>query len=113
LSDKVFGNKGILKKKYGKKPYSKAVTDITIRHLLQHLSGGWGNSRRDPMFRDPAIPMDDLISSTLDSLPLEHEPGTHYDYSNFGYCILGRVIEELTGMEYADYIKSEILRPAG
>ena len=40
-------------------------------------------------------------------------PGTNYAYSNFGYSILGRVIEKLTGQPYADAVKSLILAPAG
>lgn len=113
LDDKVIGPKGILGTKYGKKPYRKWVTDITIRHLLQHLGGGWGNSRNDPMFRDPSVPMDQLINSTIDTLQLTHQPGTQYAYSNFGYCLLGKVIEKLSGQPYDSYVKSTILLPSG
>ena len=34
-------------------------------------------------------------------------------YSNFGYCVLGRVIENVTGQSYLAYIRSEILAPLG
>ncbi len=113
LDDKVFGPKGLLKTTYGKQPYKKEITDITVRHLLQHLAGGWGNKRNDPMFTDPARPQAELISFTLDSFSLEHAPGTNYDYSNFGYCVLGRIIEKITGRHYEDYVKTTILQPCG
>src|SRR5205823_3814662 len=39
--------------------------------------------------------------------------GTHYAYSNFGYCVLGRIIEKVSGQPYVDFITSRILTPAG
>jgi len=40
-------------------------------------------------------------------------PGTSFAYSNFGYCILGRVIEKLTGQTYEKYITENILKRCG
>ena len=113
LNATVFGPAGILGTKYGHQPYKAEVKQITIHQLLQHISGGWGNRRNDPMFSDSSLPMDKLISVTVDSLPLENAPGTKYSYSNFGYCVLGRVIEKLTGENYEGYVKRTILQPAG
>ncbi len=113
LDDRVFGPQGILKNRYGHPPYSKDITDITVRHLLQHLSGGWGNQRNDPMFTDPNRDVKTVISITLDSLALQRVPGTGYQYSNFGYCVLGRVIEQVTGQPYETWVKTNILLPAG
>jgi len=45
--------------------------------------------------------------------PLDFDPGTRYAYSNFGYCVLGRVIEKVTGQTYSDYIRNQVLRPLG
>lgn len=113
LDDKVFGAQGILKTQYGTKPYTSDITAITIRMLLQHLAGGWGNSKNDPMFTDTSRSIDQLITYTLDSFPLQRKPGTQYDYSNFGYCVLGRVIEKITGKTYEAYVQEAILKPAG
>ena len=55
----------------------------------------------------------ELISWTLNSLPLQNSPGTAFAYSNFGYCVLGRVIEEITGKRYVDYVQSTILSRCG
>ncbi len=45
--------------------------------------------------------------------PLDFDPGSQYAYSNFGYCVLGRIIEKVTGESYYDYVMENILRPAG
>ena len=45
--------------------------------------------------------------------PLDFDPGVRYAYSNLGYNILGRVIEQTTGRSYEDYVKAEILKPIG
>lgn len=113
LDDKVFGPTGVLKNSYRTHPYKKDILNITIRHLLQHLSGGWGNGNDDPMFTDRTLSVEKLISTTLDSVSLTHPPGTRYNYSNFGYCVLGRVIEKVTGQSYENYVKNSILKPSG
>jgi N-acyl-D-amino-acid deacylase len=45
--------------------------------------------------------------------PLQFNPGTQYAYSNFGYCLLGRVIEKVTGKSYEEYVTKEVLHPVG
>jgi CubicO group peptidase (beta-lactamase class C family) len=45
--------------------------------------------------------------------PLEFDPGTQTTYSNFGYLVLGRIIEKASGRSYEDYVKAEILEPLG
>jgi D-alanyl-D-alanine carboxypeptidase len=52
------------------------------------------------MFRQPELDQGALISWTLRNQPLLTQPGTTYAYSNFGYCVLGRVIEKLTHRSY-------------
>ncbi len=44
---------------------------------------------------------------------MDNPPGQHYAYSNFGYCVLGRVIEKITGQVYADYVRANILNRCG
>ena len=45
--------------------------------------------------------------------PLRYKPDSVYYYLNFGYCVLGRVIEKVTGVEYQKYMKSMVLSPCG
>lgn len=114
LDTKVFGADGILGTKYGTKPYDERVNSITVKHLLQQTCGGWGNTGgKDPMFLDASWSMEQVINYTLDNTPLLYEPGQRYIYSNFGYCLLGRVIETITGQSYEDYVKKNILLPMG
>ena len=97
----------------GKPPYKQYVTDITVDNLLTHTCGGWPNDSTDPMFRFNSWDQAKLISWVLANLPLTFPPGQHWAYSNFGYCLLGRVIEQVTGQPYADYVQANILAPCG
>jgi len=113
LSDTVFGPNGVLGTTYGTQPYGPHITEITVSELLHHTAGGWPNDSTDPMFTNPTMTADQLISWTLDNRPLDSVPGTAYAYSNFGFCILGRVIEQVTGQSYEAAVKSLVLGPLG
>lgn len=112
LHDVVFGERGLLKFDYGDR-YPDRVSQITLYHLLTHTCGGWENDGNDPMFRNPGMNHRELITWALQHQPLKHEPGTHYAYSNFGYCILGRVIEKITGQTYAEHVQHGVLAKCG
>jgi CubicO group peptidase (beta-lactamase class C family) len=113
LDDTVFGDHGILGTQFGKPPYGPGIEQITIDHLLTHSCGGWDNGPGDPMFTDSRIDQAELISFILDHCPLKNLPGMVYAYSNVGFCILGRVIEKISGQSYADFVQSTILSPCG
>ena len=115
LDDRVFGPGAVLGSTYGGPPYQEWVSDIRIWHLLTHTCGGWDNTGAtpDPMFINLQMDQKQLIEWTLVSLPLAHEPGTTYAYSNFGYCVLGRVIEKLTGKPYDVSVRESVLAPCG
>lgn len=113
LTDRVFGRGGVLGDTYGRAPYGPHVEDVTIEHLMTHTAGGWQNDASDPMFANPDMSHAELISWAIGARPLTHPPGTHYAYSNFGYCVLGRVIEKLSGMPYVDHVRERILRRCG
>ncbi|MFV1967573.1 MAG: serine hydrolase domain-containing protein [Pirellulaceae bacterium] len=96
--------------------------EITLRQLLQHR-GGWDRAQSfDAMFQSvrfarelgvppPAGP-DEIIRCMLGQR-LDFPPGERYAYSNYGYCLLGRVIEEVTGQDYEEYVKQQVLAPLG
>lgn len=100
----VFGPDGVLGETYGTPPYPDRVYRMTVRHLLQNTSG-WTNDGGDPMFFEPTMTRNDLIDWMLDQREPANEPGTTYHYLNFGFCLLGRVIEKLTGVDYETYAK--------
>ena len=115
LESKVFGTGAILGNTYGTSAnYSANLKAVRVRHLMSHTEGGWPNDGTDPMFNPSTINDNQaqLIGWTVDNRPLS-TPGLVSSYSNFGYCILGRVIEKLTGQNYAAWVKSNILAPAG
>jgi CubicO group peptidase (beta-lactamase class C family) len=113
LTDKVFGSSGVLGTKYGQPPYKMYVTDITVDQLLTHTAGGWAADANDPMLHDNGWDQAKLITETIDNAPLTNQPGTQWVYSNFGYCVLGRVVEQVTRQPYEAYVQANILAPCG
>ncbi len=98
--------------------------EITVRQLLWH-AGGWDRDRSgDPMFmpitkeaahalgQPPPASCKSVIRYML-SRRLDFNPGSSYAYSNFGYCVLGRIIEQVTGQTYESYVQQNVLAPAG
>ena len=114
---KVFGSNSVLGAQYATPSNNKKIEDITIDHLLQHRSGfvnvNKDGENKDPMFNYSGTTHKGLIEWTLKEYPLGFDPGTDNQYSNFGYCVLGRVIEAKTGKTYESYVRSAILLPAG
>ena len=112
LTDTVLGSSGRLGTTYGALSYSAAQLAITVDQLLTHLSG-YDNMPNDPMFQEPARDHASLIGWVLDNRAPAATPGTAYVYLNFGYCLLGRIIERVSGQSYQDYVRGAILNPAG
>lgn len=110
LNAKVFGADGILNDAQYQNILDPRLKNITVRMLLQH-SGGWNRDiSGDPMFNafniattmgvaSPPSP-NVVIEYMLAYKMLDFTPGSQYQYSNFGYNILGRVIEKITGLPY-------------
>lgn len=89
------------------------MESITIRHLLDHSSGLPTNDGSDPMFRNPRLDHKGLITHCLTTRSLYAEPGRAHKYSNFGYCVLGRVIEAITGSSYESWVLENVLSKCG
>ena len=98
---------------------------ITIRHLLAH-QGGWNrdvNSAYDPTFGhdvDVATTLGVNLPVTKHQLAawgacqqMQFYPGSDTHYSNFGYCLLGLVIEQMTGQPYIEAVQQQLLKPLG
>jgi CubicO group peptidase (beta-lactamase class C family) len=112
LDDTVFGTGAILGTTYGSSPYAENVKGITVRHLASHTSG-WSNDGGDPMFMNLGMSQAQLIGWVLDNRPLKNDPGKAYEYLNFGFCVLGRVIERVSGLSYESYVKNAVLSRCG
>ncbi len=102
--------------------FDTRLKNITIEHLLEHR-GGWDRDKSfDAMFQSvrfakladlpPPANQATVIKAML-SQPLDFDPGERYAYSNFGYCLLGRVIERRSGQAYEDYVQEHVLAPLG
>jgi N-acyl-D-amino-acid deacylase len=98
------------------------LATVTVRQLLHHTGGFDRDRSGDPMFRSieianavgeppPAGPK--AIVRYMMGRPLDFAPGARFAYSNFGYCVLGRVIEAVTGLPYEDYVQRFVLHPMG
>ncbi|MFZ5896505.1 MAG: serine hydrolase [Myxococcota bacterium] len=96
-----------------------AYRNIEIQHLLSHTSGFSRSGEReqaDEMFNVLPVPISDYKYSNLYVLatrPLLFKPGTAESYSNHGMGLTGYLIERLTGQTWYDYLRANILIPAG
>jgi CubicO group peptidase (beta-lactamase class C family) len=94
-------------------PNKEVATDVTIHHLLTH-TGGTGDIF-GPEFeahREELRTLDDYVE-LYGERGLEFEPGSRWVYSNYGFILLGAVIEAVTGQSYYDYVHEHIYEPAG
>lgn len=124
LGDEVFGAGSILGGTYATPQDNQDIEDITVDHLIRHRAGfrriDKDGNGSDPMFAYSGTGHAGLINWTLQNYPLGYTPGTTPAglkgsdmYSNFGYCLLGRVIEARTGKSYEAYVRDTLLKPAG
>ncbi|WDZ98196.1 serine hydrolase [Herbaspirillum sp. WKF16] len=125
LERKVFGADGLLPDAAYPEfanPRDPRVLKITLRDLLQHTAG-WGATDYDPQYDlvDIARTMNvkapasarDVIAFMLKQRSLDVPPGTEFHYSNFGYNILGRIIEHKSGKPYEQAVQELVFKPAG
>ncbi len=97
------------------------LADITVQHLLDH-KGGWDKDATfDPVFKvadveletgkRPATPA--VVVQFMLPRSLQFDPGEKKAYSNFGYCVLGRVVEKATKKTYAEALEANLCKALG
>ena len=87
---------------------------ISVRHILAHMSGlpadlgvdNWSN----PVFGEGALE-ENLVRAR--SMRLAFAPGSAYSYSNAGYDLLGLLVQRVSGVPFASFVRSQLLEPAG
>ncbi|HEX8212481.1 MAG TPA: serine hydrolase domain-containing protein [Longimicrobium sp.] len=94
-------------------PNADVASKVTLHHLLTH-TGGTGD-----IFGPQFVANRTQLRNTSDYLQLygtrglQFEPGAQHVYSNYGFMLLGAVVERVGGMGYDDYVASRVLAPAG
>jgi len=84
---------------------------ITVRDLLTHTAGfvednPWGD-------RQQVLTEAEFSKLLADGVPFSRAPGLAMEYSNLGYATLGRIVGNVSGLPYQDYIRREIMAPLG
>ena len=94
-------------------PNKDVASKVTIHHLLTH-TGGTGDifGREFESHRLQLRTLNDYIK-LYGSRGLAFEPGKQWDYSNYGFILLGAIVERVSGQSYYDYVRNHIFTPAG
>ncbi len=93
-------------------PNATVAAKVTVNELLTH-TGGTGDmfgpelDRHRDELRTPA----DYIAR-LGARDPQFEPGSRRGYSNFGFIILGRIVERVSGQTWGDYLRDHVFTPA-
>jgi len=94
-------------------PNQEVASKVTIHHLLTH-TGGTGD------FFGPEFDAHRLELRTLQDYVklygkrgLAFEPGSKWAYSNYGFLLLGVLVEKVSGQNYYDYVAEHVFKPAG
>ncbi|MBR6465792.1 MAG: serine hydrolase [Bacteroidales bacterium] len=101
--------------------HAAGVDKIKVRHLLTHTSG-WNYSTTanssgtvDPIFTGDSRFYGKTLKQRVEYMvntPTSYTPGANYSYYNLGYCVLGQIVEKITGGTYEAYLK-EVEAKAG
>lgn len=88
--------------------------EVTVRQLLTH-TGGYAEFTELPDIDRLANrrATNEEILATVAARPLGFVPGTKWQYSNTGYVILATIVEKLSGMSYAEFLRAKIFEPLG
>ena len=86
---------------------------ITVYHLLTHTGGLIDYEDLVPADRKTQLNDDDVLSMIAAQHKLYFEPGTAFRYSNGGYVLLGLIVQRVSGMDLADFMKRRIFQPLG
>ncbi|HPT06210.1 MAG TPA: serine hydrolase [Candidatus Egerieousia sp.] len=96
--------------------HANGVDKMKIRHFLSHTSG-WQYATTggaDPVFtgdsRFYGKSLTDRVTYMVANVATSYTPGSYYSYYNLDYCVLGQVIEKLTGKDYETYLRSVVAK---
>jgi len=122
LDDRVFDLLGDPKAPPGKS-VDPRLKQVTVRMLLHH-AGGWDRDKSGDPYEfsprmieralkvKPPVTVDQLICY-MNGKPLDFEPGTQEHYSNYGFMLAGRVIQQVAGQPYVEATNRITFAPMG
>ncbi len=93
--------------------FPKKPWPVTVRQVLGHLGGisHYKNAEQELHIKTPKSTRESI--AIFENFDLVAEPGTRYNYSSYGYNLLGAVIESASGMPYGEYMRKNVWQPAG
>ena len=94
-------------------PNREVAAKVTIKHLLTHTAGT--GDIFGPEFQAHRLELRTLQDyvKLYGSRGPGFEPGSRWEYSNYGFILLGVVIEKVSGQSYYDYVNEHVFKPAG
>jgi CubicO group peptidase (beta-lactamase class C family) len=93
-------------------PCPKAWAPITLQELLTHTSGFPTNATIPGVTMDVTKPISAAQGiALLKRIPVDRPPGASYEYSNYNFDLLGYIVEQITHVPYATYLRQQILNP--
>lgn len=93
-------------------PHARGV--ITLRHLVTHRAGlprmppGFAPAAADDPYADFDVA---ALARSLAATAPEHSPGARFEYSNFGFGLLGHALGRFVGLGYRDALRERVLAP--
>lgn len=115
LTDRVFGTGGILAdefKETAENPFVAGATSVTVKNFLEHNSGWEDEGVFDVGSDFAGKNLNERIDYFVHHIAMTKSVGSKYQYCNMGFCILGKVIEKITGKTFETYLR-EVLAKAG
>ena len=93
-------------------PNESVANKVTVRHLLTH-TGGTGDIF-GPEFNKNRLQLRSISDyvNLYGKRDLQFEPSSRWQYSNYGFLLLGAIIESVSGQSYYDYVRDNIFKPA-
>src|SRR5208283_2671148 len=92
---------------------NKEVATVTIYQLLTHTGGTGDIFGPDFDAHRPELQALKDYLTLYGDRGLQFKPGSKWEYSNYGFLLLGRIIEVTSGQNYYDYVRDHIFNPAG
>lgn len=86
---------------------------ITVLSLATHTSGLPGDPPNDKSIPSPADYSPKMLADAVNETTLSRAPGSRWEYSNFGFAVLGQMLANTAHLSYDDLVKQRILDPLG